>query len=187
MAVREGILLLLGDGPKYGYQLRNEFDEHVGAAAKPLNIGQVYATLDRLARAGLVAESAPAEPPPDGDDPRRRRFELTDAGRSEVDGWVSTAVPVEAGAGRSELLTKVVLAVQSPQVDELAVIERERAALVGRLQGVRRELRGAETLTRRLTIDAAAARIEADLGWLDRCEARVREGMRERTRKRGQA
>ncbi len=66
MSVRHSLLALLEEGPRYGYQLRSEF-EHRTAAAWPLNVGQVYSTLARLERDGLVTpawRSKVAWPPP---------------------------------------------------------------------------------------------------------------------------
>jgi DNA-binding PadR family transcriptional regulator len=173
VTVRRGILALLLAGPKHGYQIKIEYDALLGAP-KPLNVGQVYSTLERLARNGLVVELMEA---PDGDeevDGRRRRFELTEDGRDEMGDWFANPVPFENVAGPDELSAKVMLALGSAGVDELDVIRSERTALVERLQSIRREMRAAENLSRQMAVDAAAVRLEADIGWLDRCEERIR-------------
>ncbi len=69
MSVRHALLALLSGGPKYGLQLRQEFESRTGDVW-PLNVGQVYTTLQRLERDGLVesddeAEDGPAEGLPD--------------------------------------------------------------------------------------------------------------------------
>ena len=72
MSVRHGLLALLERGARYGYQLRAEFEEATGGTW-PLNIGQVYTTLSRLERDGLVR----ALPESDGG---QRPYEITDDG-----------------------------------------------------------------------------------------------------------
>ena len=47
MAVREGLLALLANGPRHGYQLKTGFESATGGMW-PLNVGQVYTTLERL-------------------------------------------------------------------------------------------------------------------------------------------
>ena len=85
MSVRSGLMALLAEGGKYGAQLRSEFEERTGGTW-PLNVGQVYTTLDRLVRDGL-AEQADA---PDAEG--RIAYRLTDAGRSELRTWWTTPV-----------------------------------------------------------------------------------------------
>lgn len=175
MSVREGLLALLASGPRHGYQLKGEYDAVLGGP-KPLNVGQVYITLERLARDGLVVEcDGGGDDTPAASSDRRRTFELTDAGRAESARWFSNAVVPSGGVQRDELVAKVVLALRTPGVDVLSVIQVERVALIEQLQAVRREARGVDELGSRLVVDAAAARLEAEIGWLDRAEQRVRD------------
>ncbi len=91
MSVRQALLALLEQGPMYGYQLRAEFEQRTGATW-PLNVGQVYTTLTRLERDGLVAgEGADAE--------GHVIYRVTDAGREEVASWFTT--PVRAPSRRA--------------------------------------------------------------------------------------
>ena len=108
MSVRQALLALLEQGPMYGYQLRSEFERRTGSTW-PLNVGQVYTTLTRLERDGLVAES--------GDDGEGHVvYRVTDAGRDEVATWFTT--PVErTQPPRDELAIKLALAVTVPGVD----------------------------------------------------------------------
>src|SRR4051812_30504135 len=85
MPIRHGLLALLERGPMYGYQLRVEFEASTGATW-PLNIGQVYTTLSRLERDGLVAPDADA----DGDGDGKVTYRITDAGREELARWFVT-------------------------------------------------------------------------------------------------
>jgi DNA-binding PadR family transcriptional regulator len=59
MSVRHAMLALLSEGPKYGMQLRDEFEARTDEVW-PLNVGQVYTTLQRLKRDGLIA-AAPGD------------------------------------------------------------------------------------------------------------------------------
>ncbi|HUR85803.1 MAG TPA: helix-turn-helix transcriptional regulator [Solirubrobacteraceae bacterium] len=154
--------------PRYGYQLKTEFEATTGGVWT-LNIGQVYTTLDRLARDGLV-EAGPE------DDGGRRTYSITDEGRAELARWLD-ASPADASPPRDELQLKVLLAVGNPNADAREVIQGQRTGIVEALQGHRRRLR-TETrdgngLVGRLVVDALVLRLEADLRWLDLCEERL--------------
>ena len=166
MAVREGLLALLSEQPKHGYQLKTEFEARTGQTW-PLNVGQVYGTLARLASRGLVAPDAGE----DGEDERRRRWELTGEGRRALDRWFLAPPPPE-GPAREDLVLKVLLAVDVPGVDPVAVVRTQRTALVERLQPLRRRQREARTdgPAAAIVADALAIRLESEIRWLDRCE-----------------
>ncbi len=169
MAVREGLLALLADGPRHGYDLRAEFEDRT-AKLWNLNSGQVYTTLDRLQRDGLVAPDAG----PPGPSDRRRRYRITVEGRLELRHWLeATALVVDPP--RDELLMKVLL-VADDRARAAAVVDAHRHALLGQLQRLRaeqRQTRRARALVEDLAADAMVARLEADLHWLDRCEQRL--------------
>ena len=125
MSVRQALLALLEQGPMYGYQLRAEFERRTGATW-PLNVGQVYTTLTRLERDGLVAESG-------ADGEGHVVYRVTDAGREEVATWFTT--PVErTQPPRDELAIKLALAVTVPGVDVGSVIQQQRSATIAALQ-----------------------------------------------------
>lgn len=175
MSVPDGLLVLLQDEPKHGYQLATEFAERT-AGRWNLNTGQVYTTLDRLARDGFVEA--------DGTDPadaRRRLYRLSDEGRARSRRWLSEAP--EAPAARDELVLRVLLvAAVDPHTARL-VVDAQRRQLVARLQLMRREQRAAGAdLLHRLASDAAVTRVEADLRWLDLCEERLPTDPTSRTR-----
>ena len=171
MAVREGLLSLLADGPRRGNQLKTGFEAATGGVW-PLNVGQVYTTLDRLERDGLVAVRES-----DG----QKTYELTPAGGAALGEWWQ-AVPADEPPPRDELMLKVLMAVEVGREHALAVVTRHRSALLGLLQHHRRTrprseagggpLEG-EALAAALVTDALVARAEADLRWLDACEARL--------------
>lgn len=167
MAVREGLLALLGDGPRHGYQLKTEF-EAVTGGAWPLNVGQVYTTLERLARDGLVLID-------EGDG--QKSYELTAAGREELGAWWQ-AIPSDDPPPRDELMLKVLMAIEAGH--GLDVITRQRTALFQLLQQRRRE-RPAASLADQLVTDALIVRAEADLRWLDICERKLLAADPERT------
>jgi DNA-binding PadR family transcriptional regulator len=172
MSIRHGLLALLERGPRHGYQLRAEFDAATGSTW-PLNVGQVYSTLDRLERDGLVAQDG--APDIEG----RIAYRLTDAGRAEVTGWFGSPVSPK-GAPRDELAIKLALAVTTPGVDVLAVVQTQRTGTMTGLQELTRlKARGGDPpggpddLAWSLVLDSLVFRAEAEIRWLDHCEARV--------------
>jgi len=169
MSVRQSLLAILDQGPCYGYQLRSEFDRRTGSTW-PLNVGQIYNTLDRLERDGLVSRGA-------ADEHGHVYFEITDAGRAEARSWLSS--PIDRGQTvRDELAIKLALAATLPGVDAAAVIQAQRQASVARLQ----TLQGAgqpddagtpEELARALVVDAMICAAEAEVRWLDGAAQRL--------------
>ncbi|MGH2830806.1 MAG: PadR family transcriptional regulator [Actinomycetota bacterium] len=168
MPVRRGLLALLAEEPRHGYQLKSEFERRTGRVW-PLNVGQVYTTLDRLERDGLVRPVRSTN-----GDRNQRTFAITQDGRKEVDAWLS-ASGSQAAPPRDELFVKVLLAAIGDRKAALRLIAAQRSALLSQLQGRRRAQQAAsDDLAAELVHDALAVRIEADLRWLDHCEARLR-------------
>lgn len=164
MSIRHGLLALLERGPMYGYQLRAAFEESTGTTW-PLNIGQVYTTLSRLERDGLV------RPLPENDG-GQRPYEITDAGRSELTQWFATPIS-RTDRPRDELAIKLALALGTPGVDVRAVVQTQRTATMRALQEYTRlKARDKETadLPWRLVLDAMIFQAEAEIRWLDHCE-----------------
>ena len=169
MSIRHGLLALLERGPRHGYQLRAEFDAATGATW-PLNVGQVYTTLDRLERDGFVVQDG--DPDADG----RIAYRLTDAGHAEVRSWFTSPVSAKA-APRDELAIKLALAVTTPGVDVVSVVQTQRSATMTALQELTRlKARANEDggdLAWSLVLDSLVFRAEAEIRWLDHCETRV--------------
>ncbi|SDK13578.1 PadR family transcriptional regulator [Nonomuraea jiangxiensis] len=163
MSIRHGLLALLDRGPRYGYQLRVEFEAATGGTW-PLNIGQVYTTLARLERDGLVE-------PGGADEQGRAVYAITGAGREELERWFGT--PVAPGdRPRDELVIKIAMAVAGGAVDVAEVIQAQRAATMRALQELTRTKRAATGgLAERLVIDSSIFKAEAEQRWLDHCEA----------------
>ncbi|TCL88826.1 DNA-binding PadR family transcriptional regulator [Curtobacterium sp. PhB142] len=166
MSVRMGVLALLVGGPGYGYQLRGEFEHRTGGSW-PLNIGQVYTTLDRLERDGLVARG-------DTDDDGHVVYTVTDAGRGEVARWFSEPVP--AKRGRDELAIKFALAVTVPGVDVARLVQVQRGAAIRNLQDLTRLKRTTDPATDlawSLVLESMVFQAEAEVRWLDHVESTV--------------
>jgi DNA-binding PadR family transcriptional regulator len=170
MAVREGLLALMAEEPRYGYQLKTAFESATGGVWR-LNVGQVYTTLDRLQRDGLVDVDAAGE---------QKRYSLTPGGREALGAWWQV-VPDDEPPPRDELQLKVLLAIELGPDHALGVITRQRTAITGLLQRHRRAHPGGDglPLAETLVADALAVRAEADLRWLDLCESRILSAMRD--------
>lgn len=167
MSIRKGLLALLANGPRHGYGLKVAFEAGTGHTW-PLNIGQVYSTLQRLERDGAVLAE-------DGTVEDQHVYRLTEVGRAELDGWF--AGPVDADPPpRDELVIKVLLAVVAPDVRVRDVLQAQRVAAVGRLQRLTRLKADADPQRDRawlLTADRLLLDAEAEVRWLDLCEARL--------------
>ena len=166
MSVRYGLLALLAEAPTHGYQLKTAFEQRTGGSWV-LNIGQVYTTLQRLQRDGLVAELGA-----DGD---RRDYGITAAGRKALASWFESPVLPE-GTARDELTIKVLIAVAAGNVDVTDLLQRQRRAAVEQLQAYTRRKAQADPeqdVAFLILLDALIFRTEAEIRWLDAAEARI--------------
>lgn len=170
MSVRQSLLAILDQGPCYGYQLRAEFDRRTGSTW-PLNVGQIYNTLERLDRDGLVEKG-------DTDDQGHVYWQITAAGRIQVRDWLDS--PVERAVGtRDELAIKLAIAATLPGVDVAQVIQRQRHASLAQLQELNRAKYagqnpdGPEELAWSLVVDSMIFAAEAEVRWLDHTEQRL--------------
>ncbi|WP_119728548.1 PadR family transcriptional regulator [Thermomonospora amylolytica] len=167
MSIPHILLGLLAERPKHGYELKREHDERL-PGAKPVAYGQVYSTLQRLERDGLVAV---AETVSDGG-PERTVYRLTDEGRARIRAWlgeVEPPAPYVSGA----LFTRVVLALVAGEDPQL-YLDRQRAAHLARM----RELTAVKTdpdrtTARLLAADHALLHLDADLRWMDLAARRL--------------
>jgi DNA-binding PadR family transcriptional regulator len=168
MSVRHALLALLSEGPKYGLQLREEFEARTGEVW-PLNVGQVYTTLQRLERDGLVESEDSADTGP------QKGFRITAEGAEELDGWLRTP-PDLASPPRDELVIKVLIAVRLPGADVHAVIQAHRRYLVELMQQWTRlkEEEGDLDLSLALVIDAEVYRLDSVVRWLDSADGRLK-------------
>jgi DNA-binding PadR family transcriptional regulator len=168
MSVRHALLALLSEGPKYGLQLRQEFEARTGEVW-PLNVGQVYTTLQRLERDGLVESEDGAEEGP------QKAFRITSGGAAELASWLRTP-PDLSLPPREELVVKVLVAVQLPGVDVHEVIQVHRRYLVELMQQWTRlkEDEAAYDLAFALAVDAELFRLDSVVRWLDAADGRLR-------------
>jgi DNA-binding PadR family transcriptional regulator len=171
VSVRNALLALLEQGPRYGYQLRAEFEHRTGGTW-PLNVGQVYTTLSRLERDGLVEGQG-------ADGEGHVMYAVTPTGRDEVVSWFTSPVS-RAQPPRDELAIKLALAVTTPGVDVGTVIQQQRSATMTAMQDYTRLKRQAgvahegDDLAWGLVLDSLVFTAEAEIRWLDHCEARLR-------------
>ena len=178
MTVRQSLLVMLDEGPKYGAQLRAEFEQRTGATW-PLNVGQVYTTLARLERDGLVRAAGE-------NDAGHLLYRITAAGSRGVTAWFSEPVERDAPV-RDELAIKLALAVAVPGLDVRELVSRQRTATMGALQDYTylkdRLMDDPDELSWLLVLDSLVFAAEAEVRWLDHVEARVaRAGMQREER-----
>jgi DNA-binding PadR family transcriptional regulator len=169
MSVRHALLALLSEGPKYGLRLREEFEAGTGEVW-PLNIGQVYTTLQRLERDGLIES--------DEDDERdspQKRFRITAGGEQELRTWLRTP-PDMSSPPRDELVIKVLVALRVPGTDVREVIQAHRRYLVELMQQWTRikEAEAERDLALGLAVDAELFRLDAVVRWLDAADGRIK-------------
>jgi DNA-binding PadR family transcriptional regulator len=169
--MRFPLLALLANGPAHGYELKQALEQRFGSVLPPLNAGQIYTTLGRLERDGLVDDDPVAQ---DGR-PNKRVYRLTDAGREELRGWVENATP--PARLKDDFFIKLALAEAAQIADWRELILRQRGAYLQAL----RELddvaaRADGDVTAALLVEGAALHLEADLKWLDLIERRMTNG-----------
>jgi DNA-binding PadR family transcriptional regulator len=174
MSVRHALLALLSEGPKYGLQLREEFEAGTGEVW-PLNVGQVYTTLQRLERDGLVESDG------DGQDGPQKGFRITPVGLRELTGWLRTP-PDLASPPRDELVMKVLVALRVPGIDVRDVIQVHRRYLVQLMQQWTRikETEAESDLNLALVVDAELFRLDAVVRWLDAADGRIKRAAADR-------
>ena len=165
MAMRYGLLTLLAEEPAHGYELKTGLERAAGGSWA-INVGQVYSTLRRLERDGLVVEDATTAD--------HRDYRITPIGRAELDRWFAAPYAPDS-APRDELTAKVLLAIASRDVDVRDLLQRQRTAILSVLQAYtrRKAAADADDLALLMMLDALIFRAEADVRWLDACDGRV--------------
>jgi DNA-binding PadR family transcriptional regulator len=166
--MRDVMLSLLAKEPAHGYELRQRLAKALGPVGGALNPGQVYVTLSRLERAGLVQSKEVPQP----SHPDKRVYELTAAGRERVERWLadvswSRVAPLE-------FHLKLVVAAATRLADPVALVDSQRLELL-------RELRQLQELAvdeppdsdGALLLEGASLRLQADIRWLEVCERRL--------------
>jgi DNA-binding PadR family transcriptional regulator len=168
VSVPHALLALLSEEPKYGLRLQSEFETRTGEVW-PLNVGQVYTTLQRLERDGLVESD-------EGHSERsRRRYRITGAGRRELADWLRTP-PELVPPPRDELVIKVLVALQIPDLDIHVVLQAHRRHVIEVMQRYTqiKAVAGDDDVELALVADAELFRLEAIVRWLDAADVRLR-------------
>jgi DNA-binding PadR family transcriptional regulator len=168
VSVPHALLALLSESPKFGLKLQQEFEWRTGEIW-PLNVGQVYTTLQRLERDGLV------EPDDESDEGRQRGYRITAAGELELARWLRTS-PETLIPRRDELVIKVLIAMSVPGIDVHEVIQGHRRQLVETMQRYT-HLKGnvsEDNVALALVVDAELFRLDGVVRWLDAAEARLK-------------
>jgi DNA-binding PadR family transcriptional regulator len=167
MSVKHALLALLSEGPKYGLQLRQEFEARTGDVW-PLNVGQVYTTLQRLERDGLVESDGTGEG-------QQKGYRITPDGSDELAEWLRTP-PDDGAPPRDELIIKVLVALRLPGVDVVDLVQVHRRHVVAMMQYYTRLKEDApeHDIGLLLVVDAELYRLDAVIRWLDAADARIR-------------
>ncbi len=165
MSIGHTFLGLLESGPRHGYDLKRTFDERFGHD-RPLAYGQVYSTLARLLKNGLVEVNG-IEP---GGGPERKRYAITEAGITDVEQWLAQPEKPEPYL-QSTLYTKVVLALLTDR-SAADLLDTQRSEHLRLMRELTRRKRGGD-LADQLVCDHALFHLEADLRWLELTAARL--------------
>jgi DNA-binding PadR family transcriptional regulator len=170
MSVPHALLALLSEGPKYGLQLQTEFEARTGEVW-PLNVGQVYTTLQRLERDGLVEADGNGE-----ESQKQKRYRITSAGAEELAAWLRTP-PDLVPPPRDELVIKVLVALQVRGIDVHALLQVHRRQVIEVMQRYTRiKAEAAEKdVPLALVADAELFRLEAIVRWLDATDIRLKQ------------
>jgi DNA-binding PadR family transcriptional regulator len=163
---QEVVLAMLAKEPSHGYQLRARLQRALGPAGDAMNAGQIYVTLARLEKAGLVTcERATGLP----DRPDRKVYGLTAAAQQRVSDWISDVS--WPGPGLAEFHLKLIASAAAGLADPLAIIDAQRRELLRRLRDAQRaamaEPEGSDAA---LLLEGIVLRLQADLRWLEACE-----------------
>nr|WP_277351376.1 PadR family transcriptional regulator [Microbispora sp. CL1-1] len=152
--------------PSHGYDLRQRLAAALGPLGDTLNAGQIYVTLTRLEKAGLVVqdrEDAPVR------GPRRKVYALTAAGQERVAAWMAESTGPRTDV--TEFHLKLVAAAESGLADPVALVDARRRELMRSLAEAQRAALAHDTDSEAgLLLEGIALRLQADLRWLEACE-----------------
>ncbi|MEU0844714.1 PadR family transcriptional regulator [Streptomyces sp. NPDC005962] len=164
--MRLPLMALLANGPAHGYELKQALERLFGAAYPQPNIGQIYVTLGRLEKTGLIR----GEDVTQSDRPNKRTYELTDSGREAVAAWFEDLS--HEPRVRDEFFMKLALAPQTRMADQISLINKQRRHYLNLMRAMSRlaaeEDQG--NLISQLLIEGAILHLQADLDWLERCQ-----------------
>lgn len=162
--MQEVMLALLAKEPSHGYQIRARLQDALGPLGEALNPGQVYVTLNRLEKAGLVSVERVGQ----SDRPDRKVYALTPAGQERISEWLSeTSWPKPAPV---EFHLKLMATALARLLDPLAIIESQRHELLRGLRDAQQAaLEEEDDSLAGLLLEGVVLRLQADLRWLEAC------------------
>jgi DNA-binding PadR family transcriptional regulator len=165
--MKDAMLALLAKEPAHGYELRQQLIRALGSAGEALNPGQIYVTLSRLQKSGLVEARQIGQ----ASQPDRKVYELTAAGRERVAEWLTElAWPKVAPA---EFHLKLVAAAATGLADPVALIDAQRRELLRQLSQLQQAALAEPARSPAvLLLEGASLRMQADIRWLELCEQR---------------
>lgn len=166
MSIGHVLMGVLAEGPAHGYDLKREHDERF-PGTKPLAYGQVYSTLSRLERDGLVAVAETGQ----GSGPERTTYALTDQGREALGAWLAQTEP-PGPYSADDLVRKTVTALRLG-ADTAGFLVRQREVHLSRMRALLAQQREATATDARIAIDHTIYHLDADLRWLETATARV--------------
>jgi len=173
MSVRYGLLGLLAQRPRHGYELHAAFEAVMGGEENwDVKPAQIYSTLTRLLESGQISEESGSS----NEGPDRRVYAITKKGRADLAGWF--AAPVEREHQRDEVFAKLMLAMATREINPSQIIQTQRANWYQQLHALTEQRSQADpktNLAHILLLDSAVMHTEADLHWLDMVEARLDE------------
>jgi DNA-binding PadR family transcriptional regulator len=162
------VLALLAKEPSHGYELRTRLGQALGPLGEAMNAGQIYVTLARLEKAGLVACERSAGLP---DRPDRKVYALTPAGQKRVADWISEVAWPRPDLAEFHL--KLVAAATARLADPIAIVDAQRRELFRRLREAQRAaMAEPDRSDGGLLLEGIVLRLQADLRWLEACERR---------------
>ncbi len=166
--MRLPLLALLAKEPAHGYELKSQLERIFGEAYPSPNIGQIYLTLQRLEKAGLVRGKDVVQ----AGRPNKRTYELTPSGREAVDAWL--AEPSDRPRLRDDFFMKLVLSPLAEVTDRLELINRQRRHYLTQMRARSRlSAAGDDNPIGGLLVEGAMLHVQADLDWLERCQTEL--------------
>lgn len=166
--MRLPLLALLAKEPAHGYELKSQLERIFGDAYPPQNIGQIYLTLQRLEKAGLICGKDVVQ----AGRPNKRTYELTPAGREAVDAWLDE--PSNGPRVRDDFFMKLALSPLTGHTDRLELINRQRRHYLAQMRSLSRlSAAGDGNPIASLLVEGAILHVQADLDWLERCQAEL--------------
>ncbi|MFF8387176.1 PadR family transcriptional regulator [Streptomyces kanasensis] len=164
--MRMQLLALLAGGPAHGYELKQDLEQLLGAAYPQPNVGQVYVTLGRLEKSGLIEGEEVAQ----SSRPNKKIYRLTAAGREALHAWFEETA--DEPRVRDEFFMKLALAPRTGLADQITLINRQRREYLRTMRTLSKlaATENRDNRTAHLLIEGAMLHLQADLDWLERCQ-----------------